>query len=208
MANTNIDGKSSVNIGRLTMWQLTADTKDELAYGDAYTFPNELNAAKYAPKVQTASQYGDGHKVEDFVCKDGGDIDVTIRGFKPGDKAFLFGEKENAAGVSISSSADIVPYVGCAYLLEMPDGKVKLLKFPKVKWMPQGEDSKQREGSTISYSTAALKGTYSPTINGQIDMLTSPVLSLEDDAEFITKWFTDAAFVGDETTTGDETTGD
>lgn len=196
MANTNIDGKSSVNVARLVMWPLVSDTKAGITYGEVRTFPDELNSAKYAPKVQTASQYGDGKKVEDYVAKDGGDIEVVIRGFAPGDEAFIFGEKQTEKGTSISNSGDIVPYVACAYLIELPNGHVNLLKFPKVKWMPQGADSKQREGSSISYTTATLKGTYSPTIHSGDDKYTRLNLdpSNEVDAVFIETWLSDGDF--------------
>lgn len=196
MANTNIDGKSSINVARLVMWPLTSDTKEGITYGEVRTFPDELNSAKYAPKVATASQYGDGKKVEDYVAKDGGDIEVVIRGFAPGDEAFLFGEKQTKDGTSVSNSGDIVPYVACAYMIELPNGHVNLLKFPKVKWMPQGADSKQREGSSISYTTATLKGTYSPTIKSGDDKYSRLNLdpSNEADAAVIESWFTEGAF--------------
>ncbi len=116
----------------------TGDGDDATTYDkEAYAFTNELNSIKYTPKVETAEQYGDGIKVEDYVAKDGGDIEAVIRGFKTGDSKFLFGESETDEGTSISGSDDNVPYVCVAYATVRPDGKLNLYKFPKVKWMPQ-----------------------------------------------------------------------
>jgi phi13 family phage major tail protein len=189
-------GRSSINVKRLTMWEQLTDSETATTYGtDAHAFTNELNSAKYTPKTETASQYGDGVKVEDYVAKDGGDIDIVIRGFKQGDEAFLFGEKETTTEkTSISGSDDIVPYVCVAYMTERPDGKVNLYKFPKVKFMPQGEDSQQREGTKISYTTANIKGTYSPLLSSHADCYKCRGVDPGTQAELITKWFATAEF--------------
>lgn len=189
-------GRSSINVKRLTMWKQLTDSEAATTYDtDAHAFTNELNSAKYTPKTETASQYGDGVKVEDYVAKDGGDIDIVIRGFKQGDEAFLFGEKETTAEkTSVSGSDDIVPYVCVAYMTERPDGKVNLYKFPKVKFMPQGEDSQQREGTKISYTTANIKGTYSPLLSSHADCYKCRGVDPGTQAELITKWFATAEF--------------
>lgn len=157
MSNQTNNGRSSINVKRLTMWTLTGDTAEGTTYGaEPRGFTNQLNSARYVPKVQTAEQYGDGVKVEDYVAKDGGELDIVIRGFTDDDNEFLFGET-NKNGTSVSNAGDIVPYVCAAYATERPDGKLNLFKFPKVKFMPQGEDSRQREGSTVNYGTANIK---------------------------------------------------
>lgn len=193
MSNTN-DGKSSVNVKRLTMWALIADTSSATTYGErAREFTNQLNSAKYTPKVATAEQYGDGIKVEDYVAKDGGDLEFTIRGFTDGDNEFLFGETAKN-GTSVSNSDDIVPYVCAAYATERPDGKLNLFKFPKVKFMPQGEDSKQREGSSVSYGTANIKGTYSPLLSNGDDCYKRLGVDPKTDSAIIEGWFSTANY--------------
>ena len=188
-------GRSSINVKRLTLWKLLTDDTTATTYDtEAYKFVNELNSVKYSPKVETASQYGDGVKVEDYVAKDGGDIEAVIRGFKQGDHEFLFGESKTAEGTSISAADDIVPYNCTAYMTVRPDGKVNLYKFPKVKYMPQGEDSKQQEGSKIEYGTAQLKGTYSPLLSNHHDCYKRLGVDPDSDSEFIEKWFTTAGF--------------
>ncbi|HCF83134.1 MAG TPA: phage tail protein, partial [Ruminococcaceae bacterium] len=104
----------------------------------------------------------------DFIAKDGGSIDITVNGFGKGDAAFLFGETDKN-GTEVSGSDDIVPSVATAYYTKRPDGKINLYKFPKTKFMPEGEDSKQQEGSNVSYGTANLKGTYSPLLSSKAD---------------------------------------
>ncbi len=201
-------GRSSINVKRLTMWKLLTDSITATTYdSEAYTFENELNSAKYSPKVETASQYGDGVKVEDYVAKDGGDIEATIRGFKQGDYAFLFGEKETADGTSVSAADDIVPYNCTAYMTVRPDGKVNLYKFPKVKYMPQGEDSKQQEGSRIEYGTAQLKGTYSPLLSNNHDCYKRLGVDPNTESQFIEKWFTEAGYYTAGTSDTDATGG-
>ena len=188
-------GRSSINVKRLTLWKLLTDDTTATTYDtEAYKFVNELNSVKYSPKVETASQYGDGVKVEDYVAKDGGDIEAVIRGFKQGDHEFLFGESKTAEGTSISAADDIVPYNCTAYMTVRPDGKVNLYKFPKVKYMPQGEDSKQQEGSKIEYGTAQLKGTYSPLLSNHHDCYKRLGVDPDSDSEFIEKWFSTAGF--------------
>lgn len=203
MAENTMDGKSSINVKRLVMYKLLTDSAAGTTYDTtAHEFVNELNSAKYTPKVQTASQYGDGVKVEDYAAKDGGDINITIRGFKQGDSAFLFGETVTEEGTEISSSSDIVPYVATAYMTERPDNLVNLYKFPKVKYMPHGEDAKQKEGTSISYGTADIQGTYSPLLSSGDDKYARYGVDPKKDANFIEKWFTDPSFFK---TTADDT---
>lgn len=193
------NGRSSINVKRLVMWGLEDDTAEGTTYGtEAREFLNQLNSARYVPKVQTAEQYGDGVKVEDYVAKDGGELDIVIRGFTDGDNEFLFGET-NKNGTSVSNSGDIVPYVCTAYATERPDGKLNLYKFPKVKFMPQGEDSKQREGSTVNFGTANIKGTYSPLLSNGDDCYKRLAVDPKSESELIEKWFTTADYTGEET---------
>lgn len=200
MSNQTNNGKSSINVKRLTMWALEADTNEETIYKtEARSFTNQLNSARYVPKVQTAEQYGDGVKVEDYVAKDGGELDIVIRGFTDGDNEFLFGET-NKNGTSVSNTGDIVPYVCAAYATERPDGKLNLFKFPKVKFMPQGEDSRQREGSTVNYGTANIKGTYSPLLSKGDDCYKRLAVDPKTETVLITKWFSKADYTGEETT--------
>lgn len=190
------NGRSSINVKKLVMWALLTDSAAGTTYGDtAREFTNQLNSAKYTPKVQTAEQYGDGIKVEDYVAKDGGDLDITIRGFSEGDNEFLFGETSKN-GTSVSNSEDIVPYVCVAYATERPDGKLNLFKFPKVKFMPQGEDSQQREGSSVKYGTANIKGTYSPLLSTKDDCYKRLGVDPKTDSAIVEKWFSEADYIG------------
>lgn len=205
MAN-NERRRSTVNVARLTMWKQTSDSATETAYEtEPYTWENSLAAVKYTPTMQTNEQYGDGVKVEDYIAKDGGDIDITVNGFGPGDAAFLFGETDEN-GTEISSANDIVPAVCVAYYTKRPDGKFNLYKFPKAKFMPEGEDSKQQEGSNISFGTASLKGTYSPLLSTGADCYKRYNVDPTADADLIEKWFTTADYYGETgQTAGDET---
>lgn len=202
MAETDNRRRSTINVARLTMWKMTDDTKDATTYEvSPRTWDKSLAAAKYTPKMQTNEQYGDGQKVEDFVAKDGGDINITVNGFGAGDSAFLFGET-NKNGTEISSANDIVPSVCVAYYTERPDGKINLYKFPKTKFMPEGEDGKQKEGTNISYGTANLKGTYSPLISSSADCYKRYGVDPVEDSELIEKWFTEAAYNAPEVVPG------
>lgn len=188
--------RSTINVARLTMWKQTSDTSEGTTFEDAaYTWDKSLNSVKYTPKMQTNEQYGDGIKVEDYVAKDGGEIDITVNGFGTGDAAYLFGET-NKNGTEISSADDIVPYVCTAYYTKRPDGKINLYKFPKTKFFPEGEDSKQQEGTTISYGTANLKGTYSPLISTREDSYKRYGVDPTADKELIEKWFAQADYYG------------
>ncbi len=188
------DGKSSINVKRLVMWALTKDDNTGTTYAETpREFINELNSAKYTPKVETASQHGDGVKVEDYVAKDGGELEIVIRGFTDGDSAFLFGETVKN-GTDVSNTGDIVPYVCTAYMTERPDRLCNLYKFPKVKFMPQGEDARQREGTSINYATATIKGTYSPLLSNGDDCYKRLGVDPTADAALIESWFSDGAF--------------
>ncbi len=177
MANkTDKRRRSTINVARLTMWKQTSDTSEGTTFEDtAYTWDNSLNSVKYTPKMQTNEQYGDGIKAEDFVAKDGGEIDITVNGFGTGDTA---------------------------YYTKRPDGKINLYKFPKTKFFPEGEDSKQQEGTTISYGTANLKGTYSPLISTREDSYKRYGVDPETDKTLIEKWFAQADYYGDDTAAG------
>ena len=189
------NGRGSVNVQDLTMWKLTEDTESALTYeAEHRKFVNEINSCGYKPTTQTASQYGDGKKVEDYVAKDGGTIEPVIRGYDTGDNEFLFGATQNSDGVEVSNSGDIVPYVCVAYRTKRGDGLFNLYKFPKVKFMPQGEDSKQQEGSSVQFGTASLSGTYSPLIHNGDDCYKYYGADPTKNAELITAWFKDAKY--------------
>lgn len=186
--------RSTINVARLTMWPMIEDTSAKTTYGETpHTWDNSLASVKYTPKMQTNEQYGDGIKVEAFVAKDGGDIDVTVNGFGDGDGEFLFGEK-NKNGTAVSGADDIVPNVCVAYYTKRTDGKINLYKFPKTTFYPEGEDSKQQEGTTITYGTANLKGTYYPLISTREDSYKRYGVDPDADKELIEKWFTEANY--------------
>ena len=186
--------RSTVNVARLTMWKMNDDTSEGTTYEkDPYTWENSLASAKYVPKMQTNEQHGDGIKVEAFVAKDGGDIEININGFDTGDGAFLFGETDNN-GTEVSNAGDIVPNICTAYFTKRTDGKINLYKFPKVTFYPEGEDAKQQEGATISYGTANLKGTYMPLISTQDDKYVRYGVDPKTESELIEQWFTDPKF--------------
>lgn len=198
---TDTRRRSTINVQRLVMWKMTSDTSTATVYEETpYTWENSTAAVKYTPKMQTNEQYGDGVKVEDFIAKDGGEIDITVNGFGRGDAVFLFGETDKN-GTEISGSRDIVPNVCTAYMTRRPDGKVNLYKFPKTKYMPEGEDAKQQEGSNISYATANLKGTYSPLLSSGDDCYKRYGVDPAADAALIEKWFTEADYYAPETVT-------
>lgn len=188
----NKDGKSSINVKRLTMWKITKDDEKETTYDESpRVFPNQLNSAQYQPSMQTNAQYGDGVKVEDYVAKDGGTLNIVIRGFTDGDNEFLFGEKTQNK-ISVSNADDVVPDLCVAYATERPDGLLNLYKFPKVKFMPQGETANQREGSQVQYGTASIQGSYSPLLSNHDDVYKMYGVDPEADKEIIEKWFTTA----------------
>lgn len=186
--------RSTINVARLTMWKMTEDTREKTTYGEMpHTWDNSLASVKYTPKMQTNEEYGDGIKVEAYVAKDGGDIDVTVNGFGAGDGVFLFGETDKN-GTEVSGADDIVPNVCVAYYTKRTDGKLNLYKFPKTTFYPEGEDAKQQEGTTISYGTANLKGTYMPLISTKEDVYKRLGVDPKKDEELIEKWFNEADY--------------
>ena len=190
--------RSTVNVARLTMWKMNDDTSEGTTYEkDPYTWENSLASAKYVPKMQTNEQHGDGIKVEAFVAKDGGDIEININGFDTGDGAFLFGETDNN-GTEVSNAGDIVPNICAAYFTKRTDGKINLYKFPKVTFYPEGEDAQQQEGTTIKYGTANLKGTYMPLISTQDDKYVRYGVDPKTENALIEKWFTEASYYGED----------
>lgn len=190
--------RSAVNVKRLTMWKMKDDTSEETTYeAEPYTWDNSLASAKYTPKMQQNSQYGDGIKVEDFVAKDGGDLNITVNGFEHGDGAYLFGETDKN-GTEVSNAKDIVPNQCVAYYTVRSDGKLNLYKYPKATFYPEGEDAQQQEGTTIKYGTAALKGAYMPLISNGDDMYKRRGVDPVKDKDLIERWFTDPKFAATE----------
>lgn len=199
-ANNTERRRSSINVERLVMWKMTSDTSAGTTYETApYTWEKSTANAKYTPKMQTNEQYGDGVKVEDYIAKDGGDLEITVNGFGRGDAVFLFGETDKN-GTEVSGSGDIVPNVCTAYMTKRSDGKFNLYKFPKTKFMPEGEDAKQQEGSNVTYTTANLKGTYSPLLSTGDDCYKRYGVDPATDSELIEKWFTEADYYAPEAT--------
>lgn len=197
-AKTDNRRRSTINVARLTMFKMTSDTSEGTTYEPSpYTWDNSTANVKYTPKMQTNDQYGDGIKVEAFVAKDGGEIDVTVNGFNAGDGVYLFGEQDKN-GTEISGADDIVPNVCVAYYTKRSDGKINLYKFPKVTFYPEGEDAKQQEGSTVNYGTANLKGTYMPLISTKEDCYKRREVDPKTDSALIEKWFSQADYYGEE----------
>lgn len=198
------EGRSPVNVLGLVMWQLLTDSETEgTTYSDlTHTFENQLNSFSYTPSVATATQYGDGVKVEDFVAKDGGTCNAVIRGYTDDDTGFLFGNNSlsSASGedklyTEISNNKDIIPYVCVAFATRRSDGLYNLYKFPKVKWMPQGETLNQQEGTTISFGTASLQGNYAPLLSSGDDMYRVVGVDKVKDSAFYNNWFSDPLFI-------------
>ncbi len=190
--------RSTVNVARLTMFKMIDDTSEGTTYEEEpYTWDKSTANVKYTPKMQTNDQHGDGVKVESFVAKDGGDIDVTVNGFEAGDNVYLFGETDKN-GTEVSGADDIVPNVCVAYYTKRTDGKINLYKFPKTTFYPEGEDAKQQEGTTISYGTANLKGTYMPLISTGEQSYIRRGVDPDKDKALIEKWFTVADYFGEE----------
>lgn len=210
-----LDNKSPINVSHLTMWTMTSDDNTGTKYeAYAHEFLNQLNSFAYTPTVNTATQYGDGVKVEDVYARDGGTCNCTVRAFSADDEAFLFGAGQYSGKIEynkyvngekqtvseyvdtvVSSRDDVIPYVCVAFETKRSDGLINLYKFPKVKWAPTGETLNQAQGSQIQFGTAALNGTYSPTIALGNDMYRVTGLKLEGTQayKFYNAWFADAS---------------
>lgn len=197
---------STINVQRLVGWGMLTDTADGTTYeAEAHLFPEQLNLVRYTPRQVSAKQYGDGIEVNNYVAKDGGDLDITICSYEPGDNEFLFGESATTDGTTISTSDDVVPEICIAYAVQTKKNKQLLLnlyKFPKVTCIPSGEEAKQREGSNISFGTASIKASYAPLISSHAEKYERKGVDPVKDAEFIEKWFTQADFYTDDTETG------
>lgn len=211
--SANIDNRSPINVAHLTMWEMTADTNNELTYESfPRTFSNQLNSFSYTPTVNTAVQYGDGVKVEEVYSKDGGTCNCVVRAFSADDEAFLFGGSNVGGQISYPKQGageeteteyldevktnrdDVIPYVCVAFETKRSDGRINLYKFFKVKWAPTGEQLNQAQGSQIQFGTAALNGTYSPTIYDGYDMAKVTGFKLEgtEAYKFYNAWFNNA----------------
>lgn len=96
---------------------------------------------------------------------------------------------ENEVGVT-RRQVYIYIYISIvAYATERPDGRLNLYKFPKAKFMPEGEDSRQRTGSQVNYGTARLKGTYSPLLSSHDDCFKKYGVDPVKDKAVIEEWF-------------------
>lgn len=202
--STKIDNRSPINVSRLTMWTLKKDAKSyDMEYDTTpHEFENQLNSFTYTPSVTIAEQYGDGVKVEDCVVKSGGTCGCVVRAFSTEDENYLFGSAHYESKVEgatenvqtlVSNKDDVIPYVCVAFMTRRSDGLVNLYKFPKVKWMPQGETLNQQEGTQIQFGTASLSGNYVPTLSDGNDMYKVTGIDPKGaNANFINAWFTTA----------------
>lgn len=203
------EGRANVNVLQLTMWHMTADSETGTEYEDTkHTFPDQLNSFSYQPSMQIATQYGDGKKVEDYAVKDGGTCNAVIRAFADGDEMFLFGESSLSSPsgdgtgklyTTVSNNKDIVPYCCVAYATRRSDGLYNLYKFPRVKWLSQGETNNQQEGTTIQFGTASLSGNYSPLQSNGDDKYKVIGVDAVKDKEFWDNWFDDPKFIQTQT---------
>lgn len=198
------EGRANVNVLMLTMWHLLTDSESEgTTYEETkHTFEDQLNSFGYVPSMQIATQYGDGKKVEDYAVKDGGTCNAVIRAFGDSDEAFLFGESqlsspsgEGKIYTNVSNSKDKVPYCCVAYATRRSDGLYNLYKFPRVKWVNQGETNNQQEGTTIQFGTASLAGNYAPLQSNGDDKYKAIGVDRDKDSAFWESWFSDPKFV-------------
>lgn len=187
--------KSAVSTLRFAVAPLTLDNGTTLTYGAVHEIENNLVTVKYAPEMQSASQYASGIEVDGYVAKAGGSLDVSLVNTNSEDDTILFGTAvEVATGVSVSNKDDIVPDVMVIYSTKNSDGTINLYKFPKAKFTSQGESTQTVDDKGVTYNSVSLQAKYKALINNGDEMYSVKGLDISstEGKAFETAWFASA----------------
>lgn len=190
MAN-ELRGLSPYNVQKLVMWKYD---EEKSTYDAPISFEGTTMSYKDSISSNSTELYGDGNLIDIAAVKNKGTLEIGVSvDFRGENRKKIFGELfENSA--NITTSNDVIPIVAVALMTTTSTGKINLRKWFKTIFNPNDDEVKQIE-SSATFSTATITGTYFPDSDGKmrarIDHL-DPV----KDKDTISKWFTDATYIG------------
>lgn len=191
------NAKSVVNIEKLTVWSRTeADT--ETTYGTATSLAKTLMTVNDTPTVVSDDLHGDGEIVDTYYAVVGGTLEYGLTGLTQADRALFYGEVAKN-GSNVVAKGQIGNYVVVAHQSVHKDGTLKLTKYMRVLFSPSQEQEQQVTKSGVTWSTKTLSGTYSADKDTGVYKYIRDNVDPVEDAEVISKWFTQADYYGQTT---------
>lgn len=193
--NQNLRGYAPINVSKLVMWVYDEDKE---TYGSPISFDGTAMSYKDSLSSSSTELYGDGVLIDIAAVKNKGTLELGVSfDFRGENRKNIFGELFQN-NVNITTSNDIAPTVAVAVMTTTTTGKVNLRKWLKAVFNPNDEEVKQVETSA-TFATAAITGTYFPDGEGRMRARIDHLNGVTD-KELIEKWFTNAEYIGEEST--------
>jgi phi13 family phage major tail protein len=138
----------TMGINKLYIAKQLTDTSAGMTFTSP-TYYKDIQELGLKLKVNTASAYAENRMVDQATLFDNADISVSRYSMSSAEKAFLLGQALASTGGSISSDADIAPYIAILYKAPIKVDNVKGFRYGviyKTMFTPPDETIKGLEG--------------------------------------------------------------
>lgn len=191
------NAKSVVNIEKLTVWSRT-ENDEATTYGTPVSLAKTLMTINDTPTVVSDDLHGDGEVSDTYYAVVGGTLECGLTGLTQTDRALFYGETAKD-GSNVIAKGQIGSYVVVAHQSVHRDGTLKLTKYVRVLFSPSQEQEQQVTKSGVTWSTKTLSGKYSADKGTGVYKYIRDNVDPVEDAEIISKWFTQADYYGQTT---------
>lgn len=191
----NDTAKAAVGLSRLAVCPVTANTSDELEFGEFHEMKHRLMAMTVTPKTISGTLNADDMPVENETETQGCDIDIDVTALNSEERVLFYGEKLRN-GTNVISNTDRPNLLVVACMSKRADGLYNLKKYLAVKFAEQAQTNNTVELGNIKYDTIKLKGECYPPLKLNEYRYVRFGVDLVNDAEIISQWFTDPLYIG------------
>lgn len=202
---SNENARAAVGLERLAVWPVTKNTSDELTFGEVHELKHRLMAMTSTPKVVSGVLNADDMPVENVTETQGCDIDLDVTALNSEERVLFYGETLRN-GTNVRSTSDTPGLLVVACMTKRADGLYNLKKYMAVKFIEQAQTNNTVELGNIKYDTIKLKGECYPPLKLNEYRYVRFGVDLVKDADIVTKWFTEAEYIGPEDTATTQTT--
>lgn len=154
-----------MGIDKLYVAKCLTDT----AAGMTFTVPQyykDVQEIDIKPKVNSASAYAENRKIDQATLFDSADISISRYAMSNTERAFLLGQAKASTGGTVSSDADVAPYIAILYKAPIKVDNSLGFRYGviyKTMFNPPDETYKGLEGKPDLSQVAKIDGSAQPT---------------------------------------------